>query len=257
MSPHAAGEQALDRLRLLGDFLGHEVGVAAERGRRGVPVDVYGRGNVDLGALGVEDRDPPPLLQPSELAVLKLDDMRGDACERRDVRGGIRPLRGRGDHERGPVPRAHNLARRVGAHHGKRPRALEAAHRVADGPHEVAGGGTRPSVLDEVGDYLGVGLGDERVTTSLQIRPQLAVVLDDAVVNDGDAPAAVPVRMGVAVGRRPVRRPARMRDARRPDEVGRLAALDERGDTARALDAVQGAVGPQHRDARGVISPIL
>ena len=108
-----------------------------------------------------------------------------------------------------------------------------------------------------MGDHLGVGLGDERVAASLQVRPQLAVVFDDAVVNDGYPPAAVPVRMGVAVGRRPVRRPARVRDARRPDEVGRLATLDERGDTARALDAVQGAVGPQHRDARGVISPVL
>ena len=92
MLPHATGEQALDRLGLLGDLLGHEVGVAAERGRGGVPVDVYGRGNVDLGALGIEDRDPPALLQAGELAVLELNDMRGDACEGRDVRGGIRPL---------------------------------------------------------------------------------------------------------------------------------------------------------------------
>ena len=67
--------------------------------------------------------------------------------------------------------------------------------------------------LDQVREHLGVGLGLERVPLHLEHLPQRAVVLDDAVVHDGDRARAVDVRMRVALVRRAVRGPARVGDA--------------------------------------------
>src|SRR5690606_18901846 len=47
----------------------------------------------------------------------------------------------------------------------------------------------------------------------LQLGAQLRGILNDAVVNDGEATARVGVRMCVAIARLAVRRPARVRDA--------------------------------------------
>ena len=80
-------------------------------------------------------------------------------------------------------------------------------------------------LLDQVGDDLGVCLGGELVTLTLELRAQLDVVLDDAVQDDVNAAGAVRVRVGVALGRTAVRGPARV-----PDAGGRF--LDQRRDIA-------------------------
>ncbi len=61
-------------------------------------------------------------------------------------------------------------------------------------------------------DDFGVGLGGELVAEFGQLLAQLFVILDDAVVNDGNA---VPrdMRVRVALGRHAVGRPAGVRDA--------------------------------------------
>ena len=74
--------------------------------------------------------------------------------------------------------------------------------------------------LDEVGDRLGVGLRAQDVALGGELLAQGHVVLDDAVVNDGDLAVAVDVRMGVVLARTPVRRPSGMPDTR----VARRAA---------------------------------
>ena len=66
-------------------------------------------------------------------------------------------------------------------------------------------------VGDEMQHRLGVGLGLEHVALGGELLAQLLEVLDDAVVHDGDA--LVHVRMGVALDRLAVRRPARVADA--------------------------------------------
>ena len=45
---------------------------------------------------------------------------------------------------------------------------------------------SRHSLLDQVRDDLGVGLGDELVALRLELALELEVVLDDAVVDDDD-----------------------------------------------------------------------
>ena len=78
----------------------------------------------------------------------------------------------------------------------------------------------RQPVLDPVGDEmrddLAVGLGRKLGALPFQLPAQLAEVLDDAVVHDGEPVGRV--RMGVVLGRTPVCRPAGVADADRAGE---------------------------------------
>src|SRR6185436_4937560 len=99
-------------------------------------------------------------------------------------------------------------------------------------------------------------LGAKPVSLRGQPFPELAVVLDDPVVHDGDTPGAVEVRMGVCIGGPAVGRPPRVGDAQ-PPLRGRL---DERLFEARDLsdgltDLDLRAV--QRRDPRGVVPAVL
>src|SRR2546426_9182121 len=73
-----------------------------------------------------------------------------------------------------------------------------------------------------MGECLGVGLGLEAVAAVRQGRPQRVGVLDDPVVDQRDTPVTIDVRMRVALRGRPVRRPARVRDAGRDRKSTRL-----------------------------------
>ena len=70
---------------------------------------------------------------------------------------------------------------------------------------------------------LGVGLGLELVALGDELVLERLVVLDDAVVNDGDA-VAREVRVRVGLGHAAVRGPARVRDAEPARERLRLRA---------------------------------
>ena len=61
----------------------------------------------------------------------------------------------------------------------------------------LRGRALRDAVGDQVGDDLGVGLGAEDVAAADELGAQLAVVLDDAVVDDDDVAGGVGVRVGV------------------------------------------------------------
>jgi hypothetical protein len=83
----------------------------------------------------------------------------------------------------------------VGADDGQSIGALEQGEGLADGFDEAV-----PVVLvlgevlgDELGDDLGVGVGVEGDAFFLQLALEAGVVLDDAVVDDGDGAAAVEV----------------------------------------------------------------
>jgi len=68
-------------------------------------------------------------------------------------------------------------------------------------------------LLDEVGDDLGVGLGDEGVAFGGELLLEGEVVFDDAVVDDDEGAGAVAVRVGVLFGRASVGGPPRVPDA--------------------------------------------
>jgi hypothetical protein len=250
-------QSSLDGLWLLVDLLGHEVGIAAQGRRGGVPVDVQGRGVLDHAAVGVIHDHAAVLGEARELVVVELDDVGGHGCERSHVGGGVGTVRRGGHDERGALARDDDLPGGVRAHHGERPGPLEPLARVAHGAHEVTLRGPVPGVLDQVGDDLGVGVAPQRVAGAGEIGAQLLEVLDDAVVDDGDAAAAIQVGVSVPVGRGAVRGPTRVRDAGVAHQVGGAAPLHQGGNPAGALHAVQLAVTGEDVDPRRVIAAVL
>ena len=120
----------------------------------------------------------------------------------------------------------------------------------------VAGG-------DQVGDYLGVGLGGEDLALLLQRPAQLGVVLDDPVEDDVDLAGAVVVRVGVLLGDAAVGCPTGVGDpgCRRRQRPGAVVgALVDRGpqvgQVADRVDALDLAVG-EHREASRVVAPVF
>ena len=158
------------------------------------------------------------------------------------------------DHERRVHPCTDDTVGLVGGDDHQRARTLHAVERAAHGGREVAVEG----VLDEVGHDLGVGLAEELVSARHQLGAQLAIVLDDAVVDDVNAAGAILVRMRVLERRTSVRRPARVSDA---DGAGRgslrLDLAGEVSDLVGVLDGGDIAVGVDDRDPGRVVAPIL
>ena len=99
-------------------------------------------------------------------------------------------------------------------------------------------------LLDEVGDDLGVGFGDELVALGGEFALEVEVVFDDAVVDDDDAAGAVAVGMGVLFGGAAVGGPAGVADAEGAvDGVG--------GETSSRLRSLPGARRSSSLSARG------
>ncbi len=99
------------------------------------------------------------------------------------------------------------------ADHGQAVRSLEPGQGLLHGLERLAG----PFQLagDQVGDDLGIGLALEDETLRLEFPPQHRVVFDHPIVHDRDSvtiATAAQVRMGIAIGGRSVRCPARMAD---------------------------------------------
>ena len=65
-------------------------------------------------------------------------------------------------------------------------------------------------------DDFGVGLRLEDVSLCQKLALEIEEVLDHPVVDDDEPALAVPVRMGVLLGRTPVRRPAGVPDSEAP-----------------------------------------
>jgi hypothetical protein len=106
----------------------------------------------------------------------------------------------------------------------------------------------------EVRDHLRVGVRAELRARLLQLLAQLAEILDDAVVDDGEALGGVGV--GVAFGRPAVGRPAGVPDA---DGAGQRLAREP------GFEVAQLALGPpadelsafKRGNAGGIIPPVL
>jgi hypothetical protein len=158
-----------------------------------------------------------------------------------------------------PVARADDAVRLVAADDGDRVGAAQPRQRALDGVEQVA----VVEVVDQVRDDLGVGLRLEDVALRLELGAQVVVVLDDPVVDEADAarprdPRGLAglggivdlalarsmreVRVCVVDERRAVRRPARVRDPRRPLDALGSDVHGELGDACRAARSPQAAV---------------
>jgi hypothetical protein len=247
----AADEAVAHRLRLLVDLLEHEVAVAALLGGHRIPGDLLGLGGHlvagEVGQPHAAGRDG------GDLAVVQENHLPGVGEDRGDVGGHELAALAEPDHQRWPLAGGDDLLRVVGRDHGDRVDAFDLADRAPHGRLEVA-----VEVLgDQVDDRLGIGLGDERMAGGGELLAQRQEVLDDAVVDDDDLAACVPVRVGVLLARRPVGGPARVADAERAFQ--RLVAEHrlEVGELAGGAAHLELAVDVDHRDAGGVVAAIL
>ena len=202
------GDRHADRARLLVDFLEHEVRIAILLGVRGVPVDVHDTRQARASA---ERADTvAPRRQDGHLAVFEDLHVARVRQHRGHVGGQQLTAGARGEDQRGAaVARADDDVRLARRDDGERERALQAA----DGTRRRLLQRQCAQALDEVDDDLGVGARGEHVARVLQLAPQSRVVLDDAVVDDGQRARAVGVRVGIGVRGLAMGRPARMTDA--------------------------------------------
>ena len=113
-------------------------------------------------------------------------------------------------------------------------------------------------LLDEVGDDLGVGFGDELVALRGEFALQIEIVLDDAVVDDDDAAGAVAMGMGILFRGAAMRGPAGVADAEGAVERMLAQNLFQVGELARrAAHLERGAGWAAHGDARRVVAAVF
>jgi hypothetical protein len=215
-------ERVGDGRGLLEDFLLHVVPVGAEFGSAAVGVhglDLALHGLVAAGRRVEAAQPVAAQLQVDDVALFQVDDLVRHAGQRHRV-GGDEVLAmafADAQHQRRALASSDDAVRLVTAEHGHGVGALQARQGLLHGVEQVA----VVEVVDEVSDDLGVGLAGEDIAAGFQLGAQLVVVLDDAVVDQGDATDAVgrsvgagrEVRVGVVHRRRAVCGPAGVGDA--------------------------------------------
>ena len=156
------------------------------------------------------------------------------------------------DHQRTAQPGADD---QVGVSRTEDSQAIspfQTSQRCAHGLDQVAA----EMMSDELGDHLGVGLALEDDAFGFELPLERGVILDDAVMDNGDGAVAADVRVCVDIVCRAVRRPARVTDA---DTAGRWALLQvchKIGDAAGPFPQVHVRAG-QRRQAGAVVAAIL
>ena len=105
-------------------------------------------------------------------------------------------------------------------------------------------------------DHLGVRLGGEDVALAFQLALEGLVILDDAVVDHGQAIAGL-VRVGIGFARRAMGGPAGVRDADTALERSFLEAALQRPDLAQRTHAVQATLFGEDGHARAVVATVF
>ena len=236
--------------RLLENLLLHEMLEAALFRQDRVPSDVLER-TFDHPALEIHQPDAARG-EHGNVAVGEEENVAGVMQERRDVARDEVFALAQADHRRRAVARGYHLVRVVRRDHRHRVDARQAADGREDGVLERA---AVRIFFDQVGDDLGIGLGDEFVALGGELALELEVVLDDAVVDDYDLAGAVAVRVGVELRRPAVGGPARVGDAHHALGLLRPNALLEDRDLADGARQVRLVV--QDGDAARVVAAVL
>jgi hypothetical protein len=111
-------------------------------------------------------------------------------------------------------------------------------------------------VLNEVRHNLGVGIGSESMATPLKTRFQLEVILEDPVVDHGDASFAVAMGVSIRLRGTAVGRPTGMPEPAGTPERRILDQLLQVGDLAYASATLERRLA-LHHDARRIVAAIL
>ncbi len=194
----------------------------------------------------------PPRREHDEVAVLEIADLARERRERDGIRAEIHLAVAIADGERRALARSDQQVFLAREQEREREGALEPRQRHRDRGDRA--GAFRHLVGDEMSDDLGVGLGQELGAAALQLGAQLGEILDDAVVDDGDAVGRV--RMGVDLVRTAVGRPAGVADADGARE--RLLGKPDLEVAELTLGAAAGkAAGLERRYARRIVAAVF
>ena len=184
--PVAVRQQRLQRLRdragLLVDLLEHEVAEAAALDLAGLPVERHHRA-LDRPAVGVEHARALVAVTTAMSPSSRWTQRRVSGMTAAGSRGDDVLAVAEADHQRRPVAEGDDGAGVGGGDRRHRVLALQ----PACGRPAPPAGRSAPVSRQQVGDHLGVGVRREDDAGRRDLRAQLAVVLDDAVVDDGDA----------------------------------------------------------------------
>ena len=201
------GQRMADHFRLLVDLLGHEMPVVAavdQQARGGGahdrPLNLRAGLVKDAGAGAAEHRP---------VAIVEIGNAVGEGRQRDGVGAEIHLAVAVADGQRAAAAGAdHEVVLALeddGEGKGAAQSLQRFAHRLGRRHAAVEIGG------DQVGDDFGVGLGGEPGAGRYQFLAQFAEVLDDAVMDQRHPLGGV--RVGIALGRRAVGRPAGVADA--------------------------------------------
>ena len=248
---HAINRVA-QRARLLEDFLLHEVAERAEFHGGGVPTNLL---DLALGRLVMHVHHGEALAGDlHHVAFFQVGHAAGGAGHGQRVGGEERLAIAQRHHQRRPCARTHHHVGVVASEHGNRVGAMQALDARAHRGKQVAARGAarvRIGLVDQVGDHLGVGLRFKAVADGLELVAQRFVVLDDAVVHQGDG-VAREVRVGVDGIRLAVRGPARVGDADGAVQVAGLRLRVEVGHARHGAHTLELAIALHGNTARVV-----
>ena len=152
------------------------------------------------------------------IALLEIGDAIGEGGERQSVGAKKHRAVAVADRERRALASADQQVILAGEQIDERESAAHPLQRRGDRLGRLLA--LRQFVLDQKRRRFRIGLGGEAMALGDQLLAQRLEVLDDAVVDDGDARARVRMRVGFA--RLAVRRPAGVADADRPLERRRI-----------------------------------
>src|SRR4051812_34991632 len=103
-------------------------------------------------------------------------------------------------------------------------------------------------------DHFGIRIGSKTIAACQQSCAYFVVILDDAVMNDGESIVA-DVRMGVSFRRNAMGGPAGVSDANIAMHSGLCRHFGKRGNPAGTPKAIQPAV--DHRDTGGIVTAVF
>ena len=207
----ARGDRIADSGGLRVDLLHHEVLVAALL--RGLGVPLNGGGLAGDGLLvDVEELDGVGG-QAGNLEIVNVVDRAGVLEQRRNVGGDDGTVLALADDERAVLAHCVDDAGLVGKEHAQRVGATDMQHHAGDGVQCVACGLAHVIVVKQLGNDLGVGLGDEAEALVDKTLLDLLIVFNDSVVYDGNLLVTGIMRVCVDDGRLAMGRPAGMADA--------------------------------------------
>ncbi len=186
------------------------------------------------------------------VAVLEIDDLVGQRGEGEGVRADIHLAVADTDRKRGALAGADHEVRVIAEDDGDGESALKPLQRF--GRRLLRAHIAAQEIRDEMGDDLGVGLGAHLVAARRQLLAQLAEILDDAVMDDGDDVGRM--GMGVDLVRHAVGSPTGMADADPAGQGVLLQAVGQFGQLALGAAALDMAVH-EGGDPGGVITAIF